>query len=310
MTTTLADVQTQVQQMAQNHRDYLVRTEDIHFVNLEQVVINGELHPVLPHAQRFIANRLGVPYQYLNRCPASLQAKNMNFWLSEMQDEKEFFVRLDQNAVRAWFSSRYQPIDNTDILQRLDQLGFGPDTTATSQIDPNFMSLSLSDPERSFTVQKGDEITPGFTISNSEIGLSSLKIEAFFLRLICTNGLISKASITSSFRHISKKVLDELPMILRNISQEASIQAQQFKFSLESPVENPDETFSTFNRQFQLDQPEKDAVLWGWDFEQGNTMFHIINAYTKAAQHPELPVLSEYKLQKCGGEILGMVNQH
>ena len=79
MTTTLADVQTQVHEMAQNHRDYLVRTDDIHFVNLEQVVINGELHPVMPHAQRFISNRLCIPYQYLSRCPASLQAKNMNF---------------------------------------------------------------------------------------------------------------------------------------------------------------------------------------------------------------------------------------
>jgi hypothetical protein len=309
--TNLGEVAEIVEHMANTHRDQLVRSDDIHFVNLEQLVINGELHPVMPHAQRLISNRLGVPHQYINRCPANLQAKNLNHWLGEQQDEKEFFVRFENDAVRAVFSPRYKTIDNTDVLNRLDQLGFGPETEVNAQIDPGFMSLSLPDESKSFLVKRGDAITPGITISNSEVGLSSLKIEAFFLRLICTNGLISKGSITSSFRHISKRVLDELPMILRNVSQEASIQAAQFKFSLESLVEHPMETLNSFNQKYLLDQPEKDAVEWGWNFEgnpENNSMFHIINSFTKAAQYPELPAQSQYKLQKVGGEILGMVS--
>jgi hypothetical protein len=305
---TLGEVAQIVEQNAKTHRDQLVRSDDIHFVNLGQVVIRGQLHSVLPHAGRLISNRLGVPHQYLNRCPESLQAKNLNHWLSEQEDEKEFFIRFENDAVRAVFSKRYQTIDNTDVLKRLDQLGFGPNTKCASQIDSGFMSLSLPDDSKSFAVQKGDDITPGITISNSEIGLSSLKIEAFFLRLVCTNGLIGKASVTSSFRHISKRVLDELPLILRNVSQEASTQADQFKFSLESPVDHPMETFNSFNQKFLLDQPEKDAVEWGWNHEPGNTMFNIINAYTKSAQFTDLPVQSQYKLQKVGGEILSMVH--
>jgi hypothetical protein len=308
---TLGEVAEIVEQNAQTHRDQLVRSDDIHFVNLEQLVINGELHRVLPHAGRLISNRLGVPHQYLNRCPSGLQAKNLNHWLGEQEDEKEFFVRFENDAVRAVFSPRYKTIDNTDVLNRLDQLGFGPETEVHAQIDPNFMSLSLPDESKSFLVKRGDSIVPGLTISNSEIGLSSLKIEAFFLRLICTNGLIGKASVTSSFRHISKRVLDELPMILRNVSQEASIQAEQFKFSLESPVDHPVETFNSFNQKFLLDEQQKTALDWAWEFE-GNaenvSMFHILNSYTKAAQFPDLPVQSQYKLQKVGGEILSMVH--
>jgi hypothetical protein len=309
---TLGEVAETVEQMATTHRDQLIRSDDIHFVNLEQVVINGELHTVLPHAQRLISNRLGVPHQYINRCPASLQAKNMNHWLGEQDDEKEFFVRFENDAVRAVFSPRYKTIDNTDVIKKLNQLGFGAETEVHAQIDPHFMSLSLPDESKSFMVRRGDAITPGITISNSEIGLSSLKIEAFFLRLICTNGLIGKASVASSFRHISKRVLEELPMILRNVSQEASIQADQFKFSLESPVDHPMETFNSFNQKFLLDQPEKDAVAWGWDYEgnseNGISMFHILNSYTKAAQYPDLPAQSAYKLSKVGGEILSMVH--
>jgi hypothetical protein len=309
--TNLGEVATIVEQNAQTHRDQLVRSDDIHFVNLEQIVINGELHSVLPHAGRLISNRLGVPHQYLNRCPASLQAKNLNHWLTQQDDEKEMFIRFENDAVRAVFSKRYQTIDNSDVLNRLDQLGFGPETEVHAQIDPHFMSLSLPDESKSFLVKRGDSIVPGLTISNSEIGLSSLKIEAFFLRLICTNGLIGKASVASSFRHISKRVLEELPLILRKVSEQASIQGEQFKFSLKSPVEHPIETFNSFNQKFLLDQPEKDAVEWGWDFE-GNaenvSMFHVLNSYTKAAQYSDLPVQSQYKLQKVGGEILNMVH--
>lgn len=53
---------------------------------------------------------------------------------------------------------------------------------------------------------------------------------------------------------------------------------------------------------------EKEAVEWGWPFEQGETMFHIINTYTKAAQYPGLSAESTYKLQKVGGMIMGMLN--
>jgi hypothetical protein len=308
---TLGEVAEIVEQNAKNHRDQLVRSDDIHFVNLEQVVINGELHQVLPHAQRLISNRLGVPHQYINRCPSGLQAKNLNHWLTQQDDEKEMFIRFENDAVRAVFSKRYQTIDNTDVLNRLDQLGFGLETEVHAQIDPQFMSLSLPDESKSFLVKRGDSITPAITISNSEIGLSSLKIESAFWRLICTNGLISKASVTSSFRHISKRVLEELPMILRNVSQEASTQAEQFKFSLESPVVNPVETFNSFNQKFLLDDQQKTALDWAWDFEgkpENNTLFEIINSYTKASQFTDLPVQSQYKMQKIGGEILSMVH--
>ncbi len=100
-------------------------------------------------------------------------------------------------------------------------------------------------------------------------------------------------------------------MILRNVSEEASVQAEQFKFSLESPVESVQETFNTFNQKFLLDEQQKTALDWAWDFEgkpENNTLFEIINCYTKAAQFTDLPVQSKYKLQKVGGEILIMVH--
>ena len=42
----------------------------------------------------------------------------------------------------------------------------------------------------------------------------------------------------------------------------------------------PESTITSFNRQFQLGEQEQEAVAWGWLWEPGNSMFHILNAYT------------------------------
>ena len=70
---------------------------------------------------------------------------------------------------------------------------------------------------------------------------------------------------------------------------------------------DPEATINNFNRQFQLDKEETEAVGWALPLEYGQTMFHVVNVYTKAAQYQGLPAESGYKLQKVGGAILGMV---
>ena len=59
--------------------------------------------------------------------------------------------------------------------------------------------------------------------------------------------------------------------------------------------------------QFQLGEKEREAVEWGWEQEMGKTMFHVVSAYTRAAQFEGLPAEASYRLQKVGGAILGMV---
>jgi len=59
--------------------------------------------------------------------------------------------------------------------------------------------------------------------------------------------------------------------------------------------------------QFQLGKIEKDALEWAWPLEAGDTMFSVINAYTRAAQFEGLTAESSYRLQKVGGNILAML---
>jgi hypothetical protein len=111
-----------------------------------------------------------------------------------------------------------------------------------------------------------------------------LSIACFLLRLICTNGMISKTEVSASYRHFSLKILNEFPKVLDNVSLELGKQKDQFRISRESKVENPLMTIESFNRQFQVGEKEREAVKWGWEQEIGKTMFHVVNAYTRAAQ--------------------------
>ena len=74
-------------------------------------------------------------------------------------------------------------------------------------------------------------------------------------------------------------------------------------------LDDPIGTLSRFNKQFGIGREEKEAVEWGWGLEAGDTMFHIVNIYTRAAQFPGLSASSSYALQRTGGNILGMLKQ-
>lgn len=294
-----------VENMSRNHKDMNIKTREISFDNLETVKIGSDTYPLKPIAQQSIANRLGIPIQYLKRCPEDIQAVNMNHWIRYEKNE-ELFFRFDGNRVRAIFTPRYIPTDNMEVLRKLESLNYHPDTRVQCNLDDEFMSLSIPDGRQTFTIYK-ERITPGISVSNSEVGLSSLSISAFLLRLVCTNGMISKTQVSASYRHISAKILSSLPGVLKNVSEELILQKEQIKFSLESRVENPESTIESFNRQFMLKKVEKEAVVWALPMEYGFTMFSLVNVYTKAAQYKALPAESSFRLEKVGGAILGMV---
>ena len=96
--------------------------------------------------------------------------------------------------------------------------------------------------------------------------------------------------------------------MLEKVSLELANKKQQLKISMDSVVDHPESSMINFNRQFQLNQVEQEAVAWGWGFDVGNTMFHLIQAYTKGAQQKDLTAESSFKLSRTGGNILAMVS--
>lgn len=302
---TLDEVFNRVDSMSKDCHDKFIPVQHINFDSLEDMKIGSDSYSLQPIAQQEIANRLGIPLSYLRKCPSDIQAQNLNYWLSQ-EKNNEFFVRFNGDEVRAVFTPRYRPVDNLEILGKLAYLGFEQETKVQVSLDRAFFQLSIPDSHKTFSIN-GDRVTPGISITNSEVGISSLSLSAFYLRLVCTNGLISKTQVAASYRHVSLKVLSEFPKVLGNLSYELEKHKEKFQISLESSVDNPLETLDSFNRQFQMGKEEKEAVEWAWPIEKGETMFHIVNAYTRAAQYNGLSAHSSYRLQKVGGDILAMI---
>ena len=121
--------------------------------------------------------------------------------------------------------------------------------------------------------------------------------------------MVSKTEISAAYRHVSTKILDEFPATMDKVSYELGAQKHKIGLSMRSPLEDPLKTIENFNRQFKLNQSQKDAVVdWAWPQEMGNNMFAVVNTYTRASQFKDLSAESSYRLQRVGGQVLGMLN--
>jgi hypothetical protein len=312
-TANLETVINEVHAQSINHYDEIIPLQDMEFDSLTRMWVAGKQVEVAPTAQRLLSNRLRVPYSYLSRCPAELQARNLNYWIEQERQQREtFFCRFDANRLRAVFTDRYYPLDNMEILSQLLQHGFDPTTRVQYVIDDSMFLVKIPEYARAFGVNPGygqlDEIVPGVSFANSEVGLLAFSIEAFFYRLVCTNGLIAKTSSTlSRFKHISNRGLENFPETLAGVIEDSMRKQDQFKLSRQSPVEDPIRSIESFALRFGLSQAETEVVRQSYYLEPGATMFHLINAFTAAGKSENLTAAEVYKFEKAGGQILALV---
>jgi hypothetical protein len=309
-TTTLGNLIEQVETMSRGNFDETVSLREIEFGSLNEMWIGGVGVEVLPQAQRLLANRLRVPFTYLERCPTDLQAENLNHWLKEERKQREtFFCRFNgQRQVRAVFTDRYTAIDNTEILAKMPELGFRPEQEVQYMLDDGMMVVKVPEYAKSFEVALKDSVVPGLSISNSEIGFLSLCIECFYLRLVCTNGMVVPVSVGQSrFKHISRRAFEALPETIRQVAESSNRQQAQMVISVNTPVHNPIQTIERFNKRFGLTLGEGEMVKASFAQEPGGTMWSVIQAYTGSAKSTDLTVEAAYRLERVGGQILALV---
>ena len=311
-TTTLGNLIEQVETMSAGNFDETVSLSEMEFSSLNEMWIGGVGVEVLPQAQRLLANRLGVPFSYIDRCPIELQAQNLSYWLEQERKHREsFFLRFNsQRQVRAAFTTRFEPIDNYEILLKMTELGFRLEQEVQYMLDDGMMVVKVPEYARSFEVALKDQVVPGLSFSNSETGFLSFCIECFYLRLVCTNGMVVPVSIGQSrFKHISRKAFEALPETIQMVAETSNRQQEKMVISVNTLVHNPIQTIEGFNKRFGLTQTEGKMVNTAWEQEPLPTMWGIIQAFTGAAKAPDLTVETAYRLERVGGQILAMVKQ-
>jgi hypothetical protein len=305
---TFESVIKRVTELSVHHFDETIPVTDMLFDSIKRMWISGKEIEVLPSAQRLFANRLRIPHSYLVRCTAELQARNLNAWMEKEVERREtLFCRFSGDKLRAVFTDRYKAIDHMEILSKMVEYGFNPDTEVHYSLDQEILLLRVPDFTRTFGFGDKDKIVPGISVANSEVGILAFEITGYFYRLVCSNGLIAKTAVATKFRHVSRKALEEFPGLLRQVVYESEHTQRRLEISTQTRLDNPLVTIGTFNRQFNITKTEAEAITRAWEIEQGFTMFHVINAYTRAAHEGDLTAEESYKLERIGGMILAMV---
>jgi hypothetical protein len=155
----------------------------------------------LAHGQ--LAEYVGIPRAYYQRMQAQdpgLLSANVNRWLhdQERKDDKRMIRTLDGN-VRAMLSNKYRPLENEDLAQAvlpvLLEEGF---MILSSEITERRLYIKAVDQRIVKDIPSGkhmgdgghtifDTVSPGITISNSEVGYGALSIESSIFTRACTN---------------------------------------------------------------------------------------------------------------------------
>lgn len=284
-------------------------------------------------AHQQIAARLGIPYRYYQKMqteqPALLD-RNVNTWLQETPEKR--MLRVLDGRVRAFLSDRYRRLDNLElcaaVLPVIKEMKGA--SIESCEVTESRMYLKVINKRMKDEVTVGDAVQAGFVVSNSEVGLGSLRIEPLVYRLVCKNGLICKDFSQRKY-HIGRQIeesedaayelyrdetLQEADKTFFMMAQDiVRVAADEAKFHLavnrmreamHIPLEHePVQEVELLADKFQLTPGERGDVLRQLFLSEDNTRYGLMNAVTAASQ-----ICKDYErateLERIGGEILAM----
>jgi Domain of unknown function (DUF932) len=198
---TLIELAQELVDQQSTKRDFHASTQNLSMVPSGEFQLDTnagvETMPATAHAHAQMASKLSIPKVYYDRMKSQsphLLADNVNHWLEQRQSETSL-IRTLRGQMRAFLSNRYRIVDNHDILEmvipELAEMGSGI-KIVSCQVTEEKMYLKVINENLEAAISVGDPVQAGFILSNGEIGNSSISVEPFIYRLVCTNGLIIK----------------------------------------------------------------------------------------------------------------------
>ena len=337
---TLAQLGRELQRQRLNRQDFLADTRSL---EMESDSYGSILHLSLDRknysfsvgdvAHQQIATRLGIPYRYYtkmqNDAPELLD-RNINTWF-ERTPERRMIRVLDGN-VRAFLSDRYRRLDNLElcaaVLPVINEMKGA--NIESCEVTPTHLYLKVVNRQLKAQVKVGDVVQAGFVVSNSEVGLGSLRVEPLVFRLVCKNGLICKdlaqkkyhvgrqvnVSDDSAYELYSDETLAQddktffmkVQDVVRCAVDEAKfmLTVDKMREATQIPLKHePVKAVELLADKFQLTENERGDILRQLFMGADNSRYGLVNAVTAASK-----IAKSYEratdLERIGGEILSL----
>ena len=320
-------------------KDYIADTR-----NLEVETIGGSSRLILGMedatekfilndlAHKQIAERLQIPQRYYNKMRIeypNLLDDNINSWFNKAPERR--MLRTLDGHVRAFLSDRYRRLDNLELADAVLPIirEMKGAEIVSSQITDTHMYLKVINKKLKAEVAIGDIVQAGIVISNSEVGLGSLKVEPLLYRLVCKNGLIVK-DYTQKRYHVGKQIesddsayeifsdetlaQDDKAFFMK-IQDTVRTAIDEVKFNLsveklratmvETTGPDPIKTVEILADHYLLSQNERGSILRHFIIGRDNSKYGLINAVTRASQDLE-DYTRATDFERLGGEILAL----
>ena len=337
---TLAELGRELQRQRVNRQDFLAYTRSLEvetnsYGSTLHLSLDGKTYGFgigeLAHQQ--IAARLNIPFRYYakmqNEAPDLLD-RNINTWLEQNPERR--MIRVLDGKVRAFLSDRYRRLDNLElcaaVLPVIQEMQGSQ--IESCEVTTTHLYIKVVNRRVKAEVKVGDVVQAGFVVSNSEVGLGSLRVEPLVFRLVCKNGLICKDLAQKKY-HVGRQVNTSNDFAYELYSEETLAQddraffmkvqdvvrgaVDEAKFSLtvdkmreatQIPLKHePVKAVELLADKFQLSENERGDILRQLFMGGDNSRYGLVNAVTAASK-----IAKTYEratdLERIGGEILSL----
>lgn len=272
-----------------------------------------------------ICTKLGIPAKYMQMCTKhgypELALDNFNTWIDDFG--KDLLIRAYEGKVRGVLSSKYSVFDTPDILDVVDETTRGLDLKVKSYFlnEERFHARLIQQEKMNIN---GEDLFAGIQIDSSDVGRSTLAVNFFIFKQVCTNGLcISKGkanlftqkhiSICSDdFREELKSSLKCLPQLIEDYShiiQRCATQYSIFGSKYAATQEDRDRLLEDFVQKIKaktkLSDEGVDKVVDLAENRYGLSDWGVVNSITEVAQDYTLE--RRIELEKIAGSMLRVI---
>lgn len=281
----------------------------------------------------------GSYYKRLREEATGLLATNVNHWLGE--SKKAHIVRTLDNRVRAIVSDGYRALDSSDLVfETFDTLAeLKAEITRLDLTDERFYLRALA-PEwkqriehqreagvggvalRDIGAADDDWVIPGVVVSNSDVGVGSLKVERFLFRLKCYNGQVGDdvyARVHRGGKQTEDGVLSQETLGLQNAAIWAEVRdilraafnpakfaetVRALGLATGKGIDEPVQAVEIVSKHYGITDADQQRILNAFiTGGEGSTVFGLLQAITATAR-----VKADYDegiaLERIGGRLL------
>ncbi len=343
----IVDLSQELERIQESARDFIVPVQDMSVTeDLKIHVANTDTFDPTTWAHSQMSSYTNIPKGYYDRIKdqnPSLLSMNINHGFQQAinttlakrngKHETRMIRTIDGNA-RAFLSDRYRRLDSYDLLETVFPiLRDNRFKVISSELTEKRLYLKAVTDRIEGEVKKGHVVQYGLSISTSDVGCGSVKIEPLLYELICLNGQIMEQAFRKF--HIGKSQAgDSIEELLTDETKDVSDKAfwmqvrdiiqgtmtdeifqqnlNKLRLASEQPIKNFDlpKVVELTMKEVGINGDKTKENIVGYLANgadgRGLNKWALANAFTFAAQAVDVDYEDATDLERAGGKIIEM----